>query len=41
MNKKTFEPQIPDVLPEEDRIFVRDKNGNFVEVEVPDDESDD
>lgn len=39
--KRDLEPQIPDVVPEEDSIFVRDENGNFVELEVPDDESDD
>lgn len=38
---KDLESQIPDVIPEEDVIFVRDDEGNFIEMEVPDDESDD
>lgn len=39
--RKDYEPQAPDVIPEDDRIFIHDESGNFVEVEVPDDESDD
>lgn len=39
--RKNLESQVPDVIPDEDMVFIRDENGNFVELEVPDDESDD
>lgn len=37
------EMQGPDIIPEdlEDETFVRDAEGEFVKLEVPDDESDD
>ena len=39
--RKDLESQMPDMIPDEDAVFVRDENGNFVELEVADDESND
>lgn len=38
--KQNLETQFPDVIPDEDEVYTWDKDGNFVRLEVPDDESD-
>ena len=38
--KKILETQFPDVIPDEDAVFVRNEEGEFVELEVADDETD-
>ena len=37
--KKHFEMQGPEIVPEdtEDKVFVRNQNGEFVELDIPDD----
>ena len=38
---KKYESQIPDVIPDEDEIYIMDDSGKLKKLEVPDDESDD
>lgn len=39
--KQNLETQFPDVIPDEDEVYIRDKDGNFIRLEVPDDDADD